>query len=104
MAMIKDPFRQAISDTFESLPNLPLESLSHYGQVAFLLRSNTNPHSPPTGLIVYNVELVKRTKDTAILWPIEVVWRKGKGILPNFPYKARIKKHGNLKLISDKLN
>ena len=102
--MIKDPFKKAIADTFASLPDLDLGEMGQYGQVAFLLRSNTNPHSPPTGIIVYNVERVKRTKDTAIIWAIEVVWRIGKGILPNFPYKARLKQHGNMKLISDKLD
>lgn len=102
--MIKDEFRRALDETFKSLPSLPIESEWRYGQVAFTLRSNTNPRSPITGVIVYNVEKIKQTPKTTIIWAIEVVWRKGKGYLPNFPYKVRLRKHGNAKLISKEMN
>lgn len=102
--MIKDEFRRALDNTFKALPDLPIAGDWHYGQVAFALRVNTNPRSPISGIIVYNVEKVKQTPKCVSVWAIEVVWRKGKGYLPNFPYRIRLEKHGNLKLISTKLN
>lgn len=102
--MIKDEFRRALDQTYKALPDLPIGGDWHHGQVAFALRSNTNPRSPISGIIVYNVEKVKQTPKCVSVWAIEAVWRKGKGYLPNFPYRIRKGKHGNLKLISTKLN
>lgn len=102
--MIKDKFRRALDETYRSLPSLPIESEWRYGQIAFALRSNTNPRSPITGIIVYNVEKIKQTPRSAIVWAIEQVWKKGSGYLPNFPYKIRLQKHGNAKLIAKELN
>ena len=102
--MIKDEFRRALDGTFNSLPSLPVESEWQYGQLAFALRSNTNPRSPITGVIVYNCEKVKQTPRSAIVWAIEQVWKKGSGYLPNFPYRIILDKHSNVKLISKELN
>ena len=102
--MIKDEFRRALDKTFNALPSLPIESEWQYGQVAFALRTNTNPRSPIMGIIVYNCEKVKQTPRSAIVWAMDVVWRKGKGYLPNFPYRVRFSQRGNVKLISKTLN
>ena len=102
--MIKDEFRRALDQTYKALPDLPFKGDWHYGQVAFALKSNTNPRSPITGIIVYNCEKIKQTPRTTVVWGISVVWRKGKGYLPNFPYKVYLNRHGNAKLISTKLN
>ncbi len=102
--MIRDEFRRALSEMFDSLPDLPIESEWQYGQIAFALRSNTNPRSPITGVIVYNCEKVKQTPRSAIVWAVELVWKRGSGYLPNFPHRILLKKHSNLKLISKELN
>lgn len=102
--MIKDDYRRALSQTFESLPDLPIESEWRYAQLAFALKPNTNPRSPISGLLVLNCEKVKQTPKSVIVWPFEQVWRKGKGYLPSFPYRILVAKHSNVKLISKELN
>lgn len=99
-----DRYKQALYDTWASLPDLDLASDWRYGQVAIGLRPTTNPHSPLSGVAVYNVEKMLQTPKTVTIWAIETVWQKGKGYPPIFPYRVLLSKHGNLKLIAKTLD
>lgn len=94
----KDGRKQAIYDTYSSLPSLPLQSEWEYGQMAFPLQSNHNQRSPMSGVAVYDVEKVKATPKSIIVWAIRKVWQEGEGIEPKFPYRIT-KQTSKLKLI-----
>lgn len=99
-----DKARQALYDTYQALPNLNFDSEWRYGQVAFALNNTTNPQSALSGVVVYNVERIKDTPKCTFIWAFEMVWKKGKGKYPNFPYRVNKRKHSNVKLIAKELN
>lgn len=94
----KDREKQAIYDTYASLPSLPIMSEWEYGQIAFPLQANGNPKSPMSGVAVYDVEKVKATPKSVIVWAIRKTWQEGTGIEPKFPYRIT-KDNSKLKLI-----
>lgn len=90
---IRDKRKQAIFDTFHALPDLPFQGEWDCGQVAFPLETNHNPDNPMSGIAVYEVEKVKATAKSVIIWRLKTVWKIGEGKEPKFPYVINLKKH-----------
>lgn len=90
---VKDKRKQAIYDTFHALPDLPFQGAWDYGQVAFPLETNHNPDTPMAGIAVYEVEKVKATGKSVVIWRIKDVWKIGEGQEPKFPCIVPYKAH-----------
>lgn len=90
---------KACYDMFHALPDLSLDEPWEYGQMAFALTKNQNPNTPMTGIAIYDVECVKATPKSVIVWASGTVFKEGEGVEPKFPKVISLATHDYCKLI-----
>lgn len=93
---------KVVYDAFHALPDYPLDEPWEYGKMAFAITKNANPNTPQTGLVVYDVERVKATPKSVIVWAYRTSYIEGEGSLPKFPKVISKASHEYCRLIERK--